>query len=79
MSDFKERHFFIGYLAVKDGNRHFGNYHMKVPPGGIVQHQNWIAQMIVMDELKDKPDELTILSISELSEGDAKTFFGRGI
>tara|TARA_R110002051_G_scaffold251193_1_gene310556 strand:- start:93 stop:200 length:108 start_codon:yes stop_codon:yes gene_type:complete len=32
--------------------------------------------MIVMDELKDKPDELIILSISELPEADAKTFLG---
>ncbi|WP_339726521.1 hypothetical protein [uncultured Psychrobacter sp.] len=76
MSDLKWRHFFVGYVATKNGNKTFGNYRMKVPSTGIVQHQNHIANMIVMDELKDKPDELIILSISELPEADAKTFLG---
>lgn len=77
MADFKERHFLVGYVFRKtyEHEQEFGSYHMVIPAGGIMQSAKTVRDMIQMDDIKDKPEQLRILSISELSEEDAKRFF----
>lgn len=77
MAEMKERHFLVGYVFRKtyEDAQEFGAYHMVIPAGGIMQSAKTVRDMIQMDDIKDKPVQLQILSMSELKEEDAKNFF----
>ena len=76
MADFKERHFLVGYVFRKtyEDEQEFGSYHMRVP-GGRLQSAKTVLDLIQMEELKEKPVQLRILSLCELNDEDAKNFF----
>lgn len=72
------RHFLVGYMARTNGENEFRSFHYKLPygKGVVVPFSRSVASEAEFD-LGYKPDGIMILSISELSEEDAKSFFGK--
>lgn len=72
------RHFLVGYMARTNGENEFRSFHYKIKNfKGITLPVSGSIATEAQFELGYKPDGIVILSVSELSEEDAKSFFGK--
>lgn len=74
MSDLKERHFLLSFMAPLDGENHIKQYHYTIPANTTLPDMRMIRHKI-RESLRPSPRTLEILAISEISAEDAKTLF----